>query len=181
MPSATIDTCCLIDLLASGHAQEILRASGHTWYLPIAVQAELHFLRQPDPTGASTFISVPIDIAALTTAGVLTVCQPDTQAEFDLFTQYAALFRSDGEAMCLALAESRSWQIATDDRRAISVAQKGGLTVISSPQLVRTWADNDHPDHATLRKALGDIEFLAQFRPNVSMPECQWWLDQLGN
>lgn len=107
------------------------------------------------------------------------MCQPDVQAELDLFTQYAMLFRSDGEAMCLALAQSRGWQIATDDRRAISIGQQNGLVVISSPQLVRTWADNDHPDHQALVKALNNIEVFAQFRPNSSMPEYQWWLDQL--
>ena len=38
MPSAAIDACCLIDLLASGHAEAILRASSFTWQLPSAVQ-----------------------------------------------------------------------------------------------------------------------------------------------
>ncbi len=181
MPSATIDTCCLIDLLASGHAEAILRACGHAWHLPAAVQVELRFVRQPDPADASKFISIPVDLTGLISAGVLTVCQPDIQTELDLFTQYATMFRSDGEAMCLALAESRGWLIATDDRRAIRIGQQGGLIVLSSPQLVKMWADKDHPDQPTLVKALKDIELLAQFRPNALMPECQWWLDQFGS
>ena len=53
MPSATMDTCYLIDLLASGHADAILRASGHAWQLPVAVQGELKFVRQPDSADAS--------------------------------------------------------------------------------------------------------------------------------
>jgi hypothetical protein len=95
-----------------------------------------------------------------------------------MFTQYAALFRSDGEAMCLALAESRGWLIATDDRKAIRLGRQAGLTVLSSPQLVKMWADNTCPDQPTLVKTLKDIELLGQFRPNSSMPECQGWLDQ---
>jgi hypothetical protein len=88
------------------------------------------------------------------------------------------LFRSDGEAMCLAVAESRGWLIATDDKKAIRVGQQAGLTVLSSPQLLKMWADHAHPDQPTLVKALKDIELFAHFRPSSTMPECQWWLDQ---
>lgn len=121
---------------------------------------------------------MPVDLTALISTGLLTVCQPDIQPELDLFTQYARQFRSDGEAMCLALTESRGWLIATDDKKAIRIGQQAGLTVISSPQLLKLWADNAHPDTPTLVKAIRDIELLAQFRPNPAMPEYQWWLDQ---
>lgn len=180
MPSATIDACCLIDLLASGHAEPVLRACGHAWHLPVAVRGEVRFVRQPDPTDPAKVITVAVDLTPLISAGVLTVCQPDVQPELDLFTQYAALFRSDGEAMCLALAESRGWLIATDDKKAIRIGQQAGLSVISSPQLIKMWADIAHPHQPTLVKALKDIELFAQFRPNPTMPECQWWLDQLA-
>jgi hypothetical protein len=181
MPSAIIDTCCLIDLLASGHAEAILRACGHEWQLPVAVQGEVQFVRQADPADASKFVSVPVDLTRLISAGVLTVCQPDVQVELDLFTQYSMLFRSDGEAMCLALAESRGWLIATDDKKAIRIGRQAGLTVLSAPQLLKTWADNGHTDQPTVVKALKDVELFAQFRPNSSMPEWQWWLDQTAS
>ena len=180
MPSATIDACCLIDLLASGHAEAVLRACGYVWYLPVAVRGEVQFVRQTDPTDPGKFSVVPVDLTPLISAGVLRMCQPDDLPELDRFTQYATLFRSDGEAMCMALAESRGWLIATDDKKAIRIGQQSGLTVLSSPQLVKTWADNAHPDQPTLVKALQDIEVLAQFRPNSTMPACQWWLDQLA-
>jgi predicted nucleic acid-binding protein len=99
----------------------------------------------------------------------------------DRFTHYATLFRSDGEAMCLALAEQRGWVVATDDRRAIRVARQAGLTVVSCPQLVKAWADASAPDQATLARVLQDIQVLAQFKPNSSMPEYQWWIDQLAS
>ena len=179
MPSAIIDTCCLIDLLASGHVEAILRACGYAWQLPTAVQRELQFVRQPDPADPNKFISVPVDLTPLISSGVLTACQPAVQVEFDLFTQYAAIFRSDGEAMCLALAQSRGWLMATDDKKAIRVGEQAGLVVVSSPQLLKTWSETARPDQPTLLKALQDIEILAHFRPNPTMPECQWWLDQL--
>lgn len=180
MPFAIIDACCLIDLLASGHTEAIMRASGYAWHLPVAVQAEVQFVRQVDPSQPGTIIRVTTDLSGLLGSGVVTLCQCDNQTESDIFTQYATQFRSDGEAMCLALAESRGWLVATDDRKAIRIGPQAGLTVLSCPQLIKTWADVDHPDQATLVNALKDIELLAQFRPNATMPEFQWWLDQLA-
>ena len=43
--------------------------------------------------------------------------------------------------MCIAIAEQRGWTVATDDRKAIRVAQQAGLTVVSCPELVKRWAD----------------------------------------
>jgi hypothetical protein len=181
MPSADIDACCLIDLLASGHAEAILRACQYTWHLPAAVQAEVRYVRQPDPAQAGQLVLVEVDLDPLIKLGVLSPCQPDNDQELDRFTQYATQFRSDGEAMCVALAESRGWTIATDDRKAIRVAGQAGLTVLSCPQMMRHWADVAKPDQTVLAKALRNIEVFAQFRPNPSLPDYQWWLDNVAN
>jgi hypothetical protein len=180
MPSAVIDACCLIDLIASGHIDAILRASGHSWGLPTAVQGEVQFIRQVDPADPNKLIAAPADLTPLVSAGALDLCGPNDQKELDLFTQYASVFRSDGEAMCLALAEARGWVIATDDRKAIRIAQQAGLTVLSSPQLLKTWSNVAKPDPAIVVQSLRDIELFARFRPNPAMPECQWWLNHLA-
>jgi hypothetical protein len=180
MPDAAIDACCLIDLLASGNAEAILRASGFTWQLPSAVQGEVQFRRQHDPAQPGKTINVPVDLSGMIASGLLTVCSPQSQQELDQFTQYATIFRSDGEAMCLALAQERKWAVATDDRRAIRVSQQAGLTVVSCPQLVKAWAVAAGPDQAALNKVLQDIQVLAQFTPNPTMPEYRWWADELA-
>src|SRR5438874_7804021 len=166
MPDAAIDACCLIDLLACGETEAILRASGLKWHLPSAVQVEVQYRRQHDPGQPGKTVNVPVDLSSLISTGVLTVCQPQNQQELDQFTRYAATFRSDGEAMCLAIAEQRSWTVATDDRKAIRVARRAGLTVVSCPELVKAWADATRPKKAALRSALRDIQVLAQFKPN---------------
>jgi hypothetical protein len=173
---AVIDACCLIDLLVSGNADGILQAAGFAWHLPDAVQVEVRYVRQHDPKKPGQTVSVPADLTRRTNAGSLQMCQPNTEHELDRFTRYATQFRSDGEAMCLAIAESRAWTVATDDRKAIRVAQEAGLTVVSCPQLVKTWADKTKPAEAMLRKVLQDIQTLAQFRPNPSMPQYRWWV-----
>ncbi|HYN00630.1 MAG TPA: hypothetical protein VET25_12850 [Aestuariivirgaceae bacterium] len=180
MPGAAIDACCLIDLLASGEAEAILRASGFDWHLPAAVQAEVQYRRQHDPAQPGQTIMVPVDLSAMIASGLLTPCTPQTQQELDQFTQYATMFRSDGEAMCLALARERKWLVATDDRRAIRIAQQSGLSVVSCPELVKAWADATGPDEVAVRRVLQDIHVLAQFKPNAAMPEHQWWVDALA-
>ena len=82
--------------------------------------------------------------------------------------------------MCLALAERRGWVVATDDRKAIRVAQQAGLTVASCPELVKAWAAATTPSQAVLKKVLQDIQVLAQFQPNPSMPEHGWWVAQVA-
>jgi hypothetical protein len=172
---AVIDACCLIDLLASGQAKAILRAAGCAWHLPDAVQDEVKYLRQYDPAQAGAFLNVPADLSPHLALGLLTPCQLDDPQEQARFVHYATIFRSDGEAMCLALAESRGWAVATDDRKAIGVAGQAGLTVISCPQLVKAWADATRPDPAVLAGVLTDIQTLAKFVPNPSMTEAAWW------
>ena len=178
-PRAVIDSCCLIDLLASGQADAILRATGHTWHLPTSVQAEVQYVRQHDPNNPGAYKNVNVDLTLLVRSGAVTPCQPDDPQEQAQYVHYATLFRSDGEAMCLALGECRDWIVATDDRRAINVAQKAGLAVVSCPELVKAWADTTRPDPTTLVQVLTDIQTLAQFRPNPSMPESKWWFDEL--
>ena len=72
-----IDACCLIDLLASGEMEAILRASGHAWYLPDAVRTEVQFVRQDDPAQPGAFLNVPVDLTPHIGSGLLSLCQPD--------------------------------------------------------------------------------------------------------
>src|SRR4051794_23705903 len=107
MSSAAIDACCLIDLLATGHVEAILRVAGLDWHLPSAVEGEVQHVRQHDLTKPGQFLKVAVDLLPLKTSGVLHVCAPADQTERDRFVHFAAQFRSDGEAMCIALAEQR--------------------------------------------------------------------------
>lgn len=180
MPGAAIDACCLIDLLASGHVEAILRAAGFDWHLPSAVRDEVEHVRRYDPDQPGRTMKVAADLSPLIASGVSQVCAPADQAERDRFVFHAAQFRSDGEAMGIALAVQRRWAFATDDRKAIRVARQAGLSVVCCPELVKRWADATKPDQATLRKVLRDIQVLAQFKPNPAMPECHWWVDELA-
>jgi hypothetical protein len=176
---AVIDACCLIDLLASGQAEAILRATGHAWHLPAAVQAEVRYVRQHDPDNPGTYKNTPADLSPLVKSALLTTCQPDNPHEEARYVHYATIFRSDGEAMCLALGECRGWIVATDDRRAVKTAKQARLSVITCPELVKAWADTNRPSETRIFQVLSDIQTLAQFRPSPEMPEASWWLERV--
>ena len=174
-----IDACCLIDLLVSGQAEAILRATGYAWHLPSAVQAEVQYVRQHDPDNPGSYQNVPVDLRPFVGPGVLTPCQPDDPHEEARYVHYATLFRSDGEAMCLAMAECRGWTVATDDRKAILVAQRAGLTVVSCPELVKVWAESARLNLTDVAANVTNIRTLARFVPHSAMPEAKWWLGQV--
>ena len=164
MPPAAIDACRMFDLLGLGthgshppsrrlHVAVALRSAGGS---PVSPSAR--------PGEPGKIVKVPADLSGLIFSGVLTVCSPKNKQELDRYTHYAAVFRSDGEAMCLALAERRGWVVATDDRKAIRVARQTGLTVASCPQLVKAWAGATSPSRVVLKKVLQDV----QASPNSS-------------
>lgn len=177
---AVIDACCVIDLLASGQIEAILRTTGYAWHLPDAVKAEVQFVRQRDPTQPDLFVNMPVDLSFHASSGLWSPCQPIGFQEQALFVQYAAQFRSDGEAICLAIAESRGWFVATDDQKAVRVAKAIGLSVISCPELVKKWADSSKPSADKLLHVLVEIQTLARFVPGTTMPESAWWMKKLG-
>jgi hypothetical protein len=176
---AIIDACCVIDLLASEQMEAIFRSTGHIWHLPDSVRAEVQFIRQHDPARPGSFVTAQVDLSPHLNTGLLTACQPTGSHEQSLFVQYAAHFRADGEATCLAIAESRGWTIATDDRKAIRVAQQVGLTVVSSPALLNAWAVATNAGRGTIAQVLTDIQTLARFQPSPSMPHAGWWYRQI--
>lgn len=177
MSSAVVDACCLIDLLASGCAAEILRASGYRWHLPRAVEREMRYVRQHDPDRECGYREEPADLEPLLASGLLELAEPASQDELAEFVRFARMFRSDGEAMCLALAGSRGWAVASDDRKARRLATKAGLMVVSTPNLLRTWAETNAVERARVRQVLASIEQLARFRPTDDFPESGWWTE----
>jgi hypothetical protein len=83
--------------------------------------------------------------------------------------------------MCLALAQSGGWLVATDDRKAIQIAQQAGLTVLSCRELIKAWVDATRPDPAALVRVLNSLQRLAKVSPASTMPKSAWWFNQLSS
>ena len=108
-----LDAYVLINLLASGEIEGVLRAAAEESLICSAVEGESIYLRTEDPKAPLE----PIDLRPLIGAGLLTVCHIEGDEEAELHVDYASAL-DDGEAMSLAIALSRRFVLATDERKA---------------------------------------------------------------
>jgi len=173
MSERIIDACCLINLYASGKESSIFQACGEFW-VPTQVQNEALCLRRVDEDDPARLVSQEIDLGEAIAAGHIQTCQLEGQAEVDGFVRFAVQL-DDGEASCLAIAQSRGWTVATDDRKARRIASEHGIALISTPELIRRWVDAMNPSTTTVSELLRKIERFARFRPRRTDPLHRWW------
>ena len=177
MADGVIDTCCLINLLAVGGLREWLPVLDLRWHVPSAVMGEALFLRATDETGKT--VKEAVDLRPLVADGVIGVCDLDSAEETALYVRLAAEL-DDGEAMALALAKSRNWILATDDRKARRLAGDLAVAVLTTPELMKRWADAASPAPGELAAAIRRIRELARFVPSDDVPLHDWWLQNAG-
>ena len=173
--SRIVDACCVINLYAAGNMLKLLPAVGIEWHIPMLVTAETLYVRKPDPDDAGKLVKEPIDLKPALDAGVLRACDVSSEEETALFVELAVAL-DDGEAMSLAIAQSRGWTLATDDRKARRLAGERGVPLLSTPELLKRWATATAASESEVGRALQNIQTYARFRPNSSLPEADWWL-----
>lgn len=174
MADQIIDACCLINLYASGKINDILPACGGSYYVSEQVGRESLSIRQPDPHDPSLLVVSPIDLSASLSTGLLLSCRVECAAEIQSYVEFATEL-DDGEASCLALAKSRGWLVATDDRKAMRVASESGIAVITTPELIECWVKANSPGQSEIIDTLHRIERFANFRPRRASPLHGWW------
>ncbi len=172
--SAILDTYVLINLLATGRVAEIVRVIAPSRMVCSAVSEESLYLRPLEAEGRPEHV----DLQTLITAGVLTLCQIEGGAEEDLYVTYA-LELDDGEAMSLAIAQSRNLVLATDERKARRIARENvpQLSIISTAEIVRAWAEGK--ERRDIIAVMRSILARARFRPADSDPLALWWNEML--
>jgi predicted nucleic acid-binding protein len=172
--SQILDACVLINLLASGEVEGILRAANQDSMICSAVESESIYLRTEDPKVPLE----PIDLQPLIASGLLTVCYIEGAQEAEYYVDYASAL-DDGEAMSLAIALSRGFTLATDERKARRLFLDEGsdpLRLTSTPELLRRWAAAEISSDR-LKAALLSIERRARYQPPTTDPDYHWWLD----
>ena len=199
MQDVALDACCLINLCAAGAvlrppasspakarhgAKAPARATSHSGFglslhVPTKVTAEALYIKQPDEEDNTKLVKFPVDLQEYVAAGLLTPCDFQDQAEVELFVQMASQL-GDGEAACFAIAAKRGWALATDDRRATKLAADSSLAVITTPELVKLWAENTNARDEEIVTVLENIQKFASFTPRASAPEYAWWVGCLG-
>lgn len=157
-----IDTCVLINLLASGEIENILKVAAQQSLVCSAVERESLYLRGEDPAADPE----AIDLLPLVQNGVLTFCQVETPDEEQLYVNYAGEL-DDGEAMALAIALTRNLGLVTDERKArrlYKVASGDDKSLLTTSQLIRDWVEAEHVSNEHLKLVLLRIEHCAHYR-----------------
>jgi predicted nucleic acid-binding protein len=170
-----IDTCVLLNLLASGEIEGILGVAARACLVCSAVEKESLYLRSENPKNPLE----PVNLAPLIEAGLLRICQVEGPEEEVLYVDYSSLL-DDGEAMSLAIAVARGLDLATDERKARRLfleATGEPMRLLSTAEMVRRWAEQEDIADARLRTGLLQIQGRARYQPGPTDGNYQWWID----
>lgn len=173
-----IDACVLLNLIATGVIQEILTLIAQSSMICILVKNESLYLRKEDDINENE----SVDIDTFINQGVIEICDCQNAEEQEFFVNLAASL-DDGEAMSLAIALSRNWHLATDDKKARRIFKENNSNdnfLISTTDLIKMWAESEIIDDDTIKSILLKVERKASFRPPKSDPNLQWWNDILS-
>jgi predicted nucleic acid-binding protein len=124
--------------------------------------------------------SEPVELDPLFERGVLNRCAIENEREEDLYVAYA-LELDDGEAMSLAVAESRGLPLATDERKARRVVRDNcpQLPLISTAEVIHEWAQSR--EASEIVAAVRSIHYRARFQPSDPDPLAPWWATLLNS
>ena len=150
MPDAAIDACCLIDVLASGEADTILRAGGFTWHIPSAVQGEVRYRRGHDAAQRGKIVTVPVDLSGPDRLGLIGSMRSTESTGIGQVHSLRALFQSDGEAADVS-GDRRTAPMDRGDRR----PQGDSGRPASGPgggELPRSWLESGRPRRGRIRQ-----------------------------
>ena len=177
MDDFVIDACCMINLYAAGDLRMRLRTLGKQWYIPSVMVSESLYIHQVQSDG--TTAKIAIELQSLLDDGTVHSCDATDGAELELYVDFATQL-DDGEAMALAIAKSRGWTVATDDRKAIRLAGAHSISVLTTPDLMKSWAESTDAAPEALHQALLRIEQLAAFSPSSRHHLYKWWNERAG-
>jgi predicted nucleic acid-binding protein len=176
-----LDACCLLNLHATRHVEEILQILPARFAVVEAVANETLYTRRGGG-GADADEKDRVDLTLLTTAGLIEILHMES-AEATSYVTFAAHL-DDGEAMTIALALHRGGVVATDDRKAIRIIQTLApqVRIHTTAELLKAWADLVQlppPALRTVLTVLMDVRQRARFAPGRHDPLQAWWLSAL--
>jgi predicted nucleic acid-binding protein len=165
------DASVLLNLLATEQIEAIGASVGWQFAICSAVRDEVKKLRDRE-TGEM----LPVDIAGLVSVGALRVLHLEGDDEEALYVEHASMV-DDGEAMSLAIASARQFELAMDDKRARRLARQRypDLTLWTTPEIVKLWSEKSSTPSSIVRTAVLSIESRARYFPPGSHPLACWW------
>jgi len=177
MSDRIVDACCLINLYGSKRPYDILEALGGLHLTP-QVRRESLGIRTNDPDNPQQMRHEAIDLEQAIKRKLLSVCEI-SNSEFESMVRYAREL-DDGEASSLAVAQSRGWRLATDDKKARRIAAANGVQVLSTSELIQQWAIKTKASDNDIAIVLSAIQRHARFLPSAKDPLVKWWRDLIS-
>ena len=171
-----LDGGVLLNLCATGHAVEILRALPYQCAILEDICQTPLFLWTQSNGGEELLEREEIAIAPLVSAGVLRVEHFEREQYKQAFVIFALRIR-DRQAALLALVEQSDAALALDDKCTRRVLHRLAphVLVISTLTCLYTWQMNVELPDGDLRAILIDVAHKAQFTPLDDDPLCGWW------
>ncbi len=180
MSSVAIDACCLLNLIAAGNIlHENSTKLGFSIFVPKIVAKESTYILEPDDDQSGQLVRQEVDMNRYVERQLLSYCDIEGSVEAELYVKFAVQL-DDGEAACLAIAKSRSWIMATDDRIARRMAMEQSVKVLGTPEIVRTWAECNCVSHGEIALAIGNIQRFAKYTPRANGLDADWWYRKQG-
>lgn len=177
MDGTIIDTCCLLNLFASGKPREILDFFGGV-RVSEYVQREALWIREYDHESPPQLIPRRIDLTECLDAGAIAICRLEQSREFELFMQFAQ-YLDEGEASVLAIAKVRGWIVATDDRKARRIAAEQSVLTITTSEMIHSWTKSEQLSDRYVGEILRDIQRFGRFVPRPTDPLYEWWMHRV--
>jgi len=179
MAEEIVDACCVINVYsASDDFCSLLQAMGGSFHVPHIVAEESLYVYRPDEEDARKIVREEIDLSPAVENELVRLCDLQSSEENALFVQFAAEL-DDGEAACLAIAQARAWTVATDDRKAQRLADESGIPVVTTPELMKRWADAENISDAEVGMVLQRIRKFSRFVPRRGSMLYEWWMKRL--
>lgn len=171
-----LDACCLINLIASGRMDEILRSVPCRFSTSRLVVAKeiLSAARVPGANSPIERESPPQDwLESLDCLSILDLSSDD---DFANFVGFAAEL-DDGEASVCALALSQAGAVATDDRKALRLLERKFPQVprVQTPEIFYEWARFSKASEDEVGRVLRTVQVGARFHPRWDAPRFGWW------
>ena len=175
MVDAVVDACCVLNLAAAGGGDldAMLAQLGYRFHIPRIVLIEPRVLWK---IVDDERIDLLVDIETSIDAGRIIPCELDSPEELELFVRVAVELK-DPDAACLTLALNRGWPLATDDGKILRVARDYGAATITTPALLKQWAESGKVGTEVVAQAARNVEDLANYRPKAGSVLHAWWSD----
>ena len=176
-----LDACCVINLVASTCAEEIVTSlQAHVAIATYVQEQELLSVGGSVQSLEST--SGITDLEMLANTGLLTFESPQDEVEQENYVNFASYLADDGEAITCAIAVARGWAVATDDKKPINYLGRTEphIPVVTTLDIIKHWSEQSHSSLAKLPKVLDNIRTYGRYEPSRGHHLYEWWITHIS-